>query len=473
MPSDNNELRNRDRRTLLKVAGLASAALYLDGCATGDTAGRPALGTSVGAMTNYAAPPLETVRIGVIGAGRRGNPMMRLLFAIDGVEIKAIADPHAPAIDNARKLFIENEMSMPEFYGDGEYDYRRMLEREDLDVVYIATPWAWHAPMAVDAMERGKHALVEVPAALTIDECWQLVETSERTQRYCMMMENVCYGREELMALNMVREGLLGDLLHGEAAYIHELRWQMKDITEGTGSWRTGWHARRNANLYPTHGLGPIAQYMNINRGDRFDYLTSMSSPALGRQLYAQREFPPEHMRNRASYIAGDMNTSLIKTVNGLTIMLQHDTTTPRPYTRHNLIQGTNGVFAKYPSRFALETEGKFHQWQDDLTGLQKRYDHDLWLRTEAEAQRLGGHGGMDFVMLWRTAYCLRNGIPLDQNVYDAAAWSAVIPLSEASNGDRGNSKDFPDFTRGAWKTAPPFEIRDSRGHEAARQTIG
>lgn len=473
MPKDNKELGNRERRAFLKAAGLASAALYLDGCATNGAGGGALQGDAAGAMTTYAAPPLDTVRIGVIGAGSRGIPMMRLLFAIDGVEVRAVADPYAPAIENARKLFTEHEMTVPAFYGDGKYDYRRMLEREDLDAVYIATPWAWHAPMAVDAMERGKHALVEVPAALSVDECWQLVETSERTRRYCMMMENVCYGQEELMVLNMVRDGLLGELLHGEAAYIHELRWQMKDIIEGTGSWRTGWHARRNANLYPTHGLGPIAQYMNINRGDRFDYLTSMSSPALGRQLYAQREFPPEHVRNQATYISGDMNTSLIKTAKGRTIMVQHDTTTPRPYTRHNLIQGTNGVFAKYPSRFALETEGEFHEWQDDLSGLQERYDHELWRRTEAEAQRLGGHGGMDFVMLWRTAYCLRNGMPLDQNVYDAAAWSVVIPLSEASNADRGNSRDFPDFTRGAWKTAPPFEIRDAGSSEAAAQPAG
>ena len=192
---------------------------------------------------------------------------------------------------------------------------------------------------------------------------------------------------------------------------------------------------------------------MDINRGDRFDYLSSMSSPALGRQLYAKREFPADHIRNQAKYICGDMNTSLIKTARGRTIMVQHDTTTPRPYTRHNLIQGTNGVYGQYPDRFALESEGEFHEWQHDMSGLQARYDHELWKRTEEGAEALGGHGGMDYVMLWRTIYCLRNSLPLDQNVYDAAAWSVVIPLSEASNADRGNSKDFPDFTRGTWKT--------------------
>ncbi|MCV6603927.1 MAG: hypothetical protein OIF34_01380, partial [Porticoccaceae bacterium] len=199
-------------------------------------------------------------------------------------------------------------------------------------------------PMAVDAMNAGKHAFVEVPAALTIDECWQLVETSEKTRRHCMMLENVCYGREEMMVLNMVRDNLFGELLHGEAAYIHPLRWQMKDLETGTGSWRTGWHARRNTNLYPTHGLGPIAQYMNINRGDAFDYLVSVSSPAVGRREYAEEAFPSDHQRNQLRYIAGDMNSSIIKTKLGRSILVQHDTTTPRPYTRLNLIQGTNGL---------------------------------------------------------------------------------------------------------------------------------
>jgi hypothetical protein len=453
---------SNSRREFLKGASVAPAALYLDGCAAGgQKTGTATSSGPPGSMSNYPHAPLDTVRVGIIGMGRRGLPMLRLLLAIDGVEVKAISDPYAPAIDNAKQLFVELDVSLPEFYGEGDYDYRNMLERDDIDVVYIATPWIWHTPMAVETMGSGKHALVEVPAALTVDECWQLVDASERTRLHCMMMENVCYGREELMALNMVRQGVLGELLHGEAAYIHELRWQMKDMEEGTGSWRTGWHTRRNANLYPTHGLGPIAQYMNINRGDRFDYLTSMSSPALGRQLYAQREFPADHIRNQATYICGDMNTSLIKTAKGRTIMVQHDTTTPRPYTRHNLIQGTNGVYGQYPGRFALESVGEFHEWQHDMSSLQEHYDHDLWKRTEAGADELGGHGGMDYVMLWRTIYCLRNGLPLDQNVYDAAAWSAVIPLSEASNADRGNSKDFPDFTRGAWKTSAAFEIRD------------
>jgi hypothetical protein len=460
MTDESSKPKNPHRRKFLRDAGLVPAGVYLSATGTAESQDAGAAsGVDAGSMTEYVAPTLDTVRVGVIGAGRRGTTILRLLAAIDGIDVKAIGDSYAPAIDRARALVAEVGLPSPDFYGGGDYAYRDILERDDIDAVFVLTPWSWHTPMAVEVMQSGKHAFVEVPAALTLDEGWQLVETSEKMRKNCMMMENVCYGREELMALNMVRDGLLGELLHGEAAYIHELRWQMKDIDDGTGSWRTAWHTRRNANLYPTHGLGPIAQYMNINRGDRFDYLTSMSSPALGRQQYAESEFPPDHPRNRDRYICGDMNTSMIKTAKGRTIIVQHDTTTPRPYTRHNLIQGTNGVFAQYPNRFALESEGNFHEWHHDLADLKARYDHALWKALEVDATASIGHGGMDFVMLWRLTWCLRSGVPLDQNVYDAAAWSAVIPLSEASNADRGHSMDFPDFTRGAWQSASPLNV--------------
>lgn len=404
---------------------------------------------------------MTTVRVGFIGVGERGVGAVRHFCHIDGVEIKAICDVHQEVLDRAVNIVTEKGFSQPSAYGNTDYAYRDMLDRDDIDLVIISTPWKWHTPMAVDAMNSGKHVFVEVPAATTVEEAWLLVDTAEKTQKNCMMGENVCYGRDELMVLNMVRQGLFGELLHGEAAYIHELRWQMKEIDHKTGSWRTGWHAKRDANLYPTHGLGPVAQYMNINRGDRFDYLTSVSSPARGRQAYAKREFPADHQRNKLKYIAGDMNTSMIKTKNGLSIMVQHDTTTPRPYSRHNLIQGTNGVFAGFPNRIALEegSSQSFHQWDHDMAPWYDKFDHPLWRKMGQEAERNGGHGGMDFLMFWRLVYCLRNGEALDQDVYDAAAWSVVTPLSEASVNDRGNSKDFPDFTRGLWKTAKPLGI--------------
>jgi hypothetical protein len=316
--------------------------------------------------------------------------------------------------------------------------------------------------MAVAAMKKGKHAFVEVPAAITVDGCWELVDTAEKTQRHCMMMENVNYGREELMVLNMCRQGVFGELLHGEAAYIHDLRWQMKEIERGTGSWRTYHYTKRNGNLYPTHGLGPVAQYMNVNRGDRLDFLTSVSSPARTRELYARENFPEGHERRGLKFVCGDINTTLVKTVLGKTIMIQWDEQLPRPYTRHNFIQGTKGAFGGFPNRIAVEsTEGSAEGWTQgaELQDWYAKYDHPLWIRMGEEAKTNGGHGGMDFLMLWRIVYCLRNGEPLDQDVYDAAVWSVISPLSEESVAKRGKSMDIPDFTRGKWKSMEPLGI--------------
>ncbi|AUJ71650.1 MULTISPECIES: Gfo/Idh/MocA family oxidoreductase [Pseudoalteromonas] len=448
------------RRFLQSMAAIAATSAVV-GCASNNNKTPLTPKPQGNSVQGLVVPKLDVVRVGFIGVGQRGVGAVKHFCHLDGVEIKAICDTHQAVVDRAVKIVVDKGLPKPATYGKSDMDYRRMLARDDIDIVIISTPWKWHTPMAVDTMESGKHALVEVPAAVTIEEAWQLVNTAERTQKNCMMLENVCYGRDELMVLNMVRQGLFGELLHGEAAYIHELRWQMKEIEHKTGSWRTHWHTKRNGNLYPTHGLGPVSQYMNINRGDRFDYISSMSSPALGRAAYAKREFPANHERNQLNYIAGDMNTSIIKTIKGRSIMVQHDTTTPRPYSRHNLIQGTNGVFAGFPNRIALENGGSksFHEWDYDMNDWYGKYDHPLWQKMGAEAERNGGHGGMDFLMFWRIIYCLRNGEPLDQDVYDAAAWSAVFPLSMDSVADRSNSKDFPDFTRGTWRTAAPLGI--------------
>jgi hypothetical protein len=316
--------------------------------------------------------------------------------------------------------------------------------------------------MAVDAMNAGKHAFVEVPACVTMDECWQLVDTSERTRQHCMMMENVCYGREELMVLNMCRQGVLGELLHGEAAYIHDLRGQMHQVQRGTGSWRTVHYQKRNGNLYPTHGLGPVCQYMNINRGDRMDYLASVSCNARVRAEYAKKNFSPDHKWNKGRFVCGDINTTIVRTVMGKTIMIQWDEQLPRPYNRLNLIQGTKGVWGGFPDRCAIEGVTKStDSWSEkaDLSDLFERYDHPLWKKAATLPENQGGHGGMDFIMLWRIVYCLRNGLPIDQDVYDAASWSAISPLSEWSVAHRGQSVDVPDFTRGKWKEMKPLEI--------------
>ncbi|WP_448568067.1 Gfo/Idh/MocA family oxidoreductase [Thalassotalea ganghwensis] len=481
-------MNSNDRRQFLKAIAAVSTTAMATGCAQ-----QPLTPNRQGANQKSViglTTKLDIVRVGFIGVGERGYGHVQHFCHLDGVEIKAICDIDQQVVDRSLAYISKQNLPQPSQYTQGNLAYRDMLNRDDIDIVIISTPWRWHTPMAVDTMESGKHAFVEVPAATSIEECWQLVNTAERTQKNCMMMENVCYGRDELMVLNMVRKGLFGELLHGEAAYIHELRWQMKEIERKTGSWRTHWHTKANGNLYPTHGLGPISQYMNINRGDRFDYLTSTSTPAIGRAAYAKREFSPSHQRNQVNYIAGDMNTTVIKTKLGRTIMVQHDTTTPRPYSRHNYIQGTNGAFSGFPNKIALEhvpspikqfyqqqyeqkhrqwlTNGQkgkapshysYHHWDRNMKPWQSYYDHPLWVRMGEEAERNGGHGGMDFLMLWRMVYCLRNGEALDQDVYDAAAWSAIMPLSIASVNDRSNSKDVPDFTRGQWQSAAPLAI--------------
>lgn len=449
-----------DRRGFLKAATVTAAAGLTAACASSNNQVTPVKQQGKNVI-GLIAPKMDVVRVGFIGVGQRGYGHVKRMSHIEGAEIVAICDNHQEVLDRTAKFLTDNGHKQPALYGNSEYAYRDMLNRQDIDIVIISTPWKWHAPMAIESMESGKHAFVEVPLATTVEEMWDIVNTAERTQKNCMMMENVNYGRDELMVLNMVRQGVFGELLHGEAAYIHELRWQMKELETKTGSWRTGWHAKRNGNLYPTHGLGPVSQYMNINRGDRFDYLTSMSSPALGRALYAQKEFPADHQRNQLKYINGDMNTTLIKTVKGRTIMVQHDTTTPRPYSRHNLIQGTNGVFAGFPNRIALEEggSGNFHEWDYDMQSWYNKYDHPLWVKMGNEAERNGGHGGMDFLMFWRMIYCLRNGEPLDQDVYDGAAWSVISPLSAESLNNRAKSVDIPDFTRGAWQSAEPLGI--------------
>lgn len=449
-----------DRRGFLKAATVTAAAGLTAACASSNNQVTPVKQQGKNVI-GLIAPKMDVVRVGFIGVGQRGYGHVKRMSHIEGTEIVAICDNHQEVLDRSAKFLTDNGHKQPALYGNSEYAYRDMLNRQDIDIVIISTPWKWHAPMAIESMESGKHAFVEVPLATTVEEMWDIVNTAERTQKNCMMMENVNYGRDELMVLNMVRQGVFGELLHGEAAYIHELRWQMKELETKTGSWRTGWHAKRNGNLYPTHGLGPVSQYMNINRGDRFDYLTSMSSPALGRALYAQKEFPAGHQRNQLNYINGDMSTTLIKTVKGRTIMVQHDTTTPRPYSRHNLIQGTNGVFAGFPNRIALEEggSGNFHEWDYDMQSWYNKYDHPLWVKMGNEAERNGGHGGMDFLMFWRMIYCLRNGEPLDQDVYDGAAWSVISPLSAESLNNRAKSVDIPDFTRGAWQSAEPLGI--------------
>lgn len=421
-------------------------------------------------MGDFSAPKMETVRAAFIGVGARGPGHARFFSEMEGTEVVAVSDLYE---NNVNKVVSQCEktgegkrhQNIAKYFG-AEDQWKVMLREAQPDVVFICTPWKKHAPMAIEVMNQGAHAFVEVPLALTIQEMWDIVNTSERTEKHCMMMENVNYSRDELMYLNMCRQGVIGEVLHAEAAYIHELRGQMNEVERGTGSWRTFHYAERNGNLYPTHGLGPVAQYMNLARTeDNFKSLTSYSTPSRGRGLYAKKNYAADHQWNALDYKGGDLNTSIIKTNLGRTIMVQWDETSPRPYTRHNLVQGTKGTLAGFPTRVALEggVEGatkNHHQWAEgeQLEMLYSKYDHPLYTRLNQLTQN-SGHGGMDGMMMYRIVECLRNGEALDQNVYEGCHWSAVAPLSEASVASDGAPQQFPDFTRGNWKTTKPLGI--------------
>lgn len=459
-----------DRRNFLKKTSLTAAALAtataFDSCAEQEQE-RP---TGSQYMGDFAAPKLETVKIALIGVGARGSGHARDFASLEGTEIVAISDLYEDwaqrSADRCKKVGEGRHQNIKLYYGD-ENKWKQMLSETKPDAVIISTNWANHAPMAIEAMKQGAHAFVEVPLATTLDEMWAIVDTSEATGKHCMMMENVNYGRDELMFLNMCRQGLIGDLLHGEASYIHELRFQMEEQERGTGSWRTHHYANRNGNLYPTHGLGPVAQYMNLARtDDTFETLVSYSTPAMGRAKYAKENYAEDHKWNQLDYKGGDLNTSIIKTQLGRTVMVQWDETSPRPYSRLNLIQGTTGCLAGFPTRVALEggVEGftdNHHSWaqgQEALAALYERYDHPLYKKLN-ETTKNSGHGGMDGIMRYRIVESLRTGTPLDQNLYEGCFWSAVGPLSEKSVAEGGMPQAFPDFTRGGWKETKELRI--------------
>jgi predicted dehydrogenase len=415
-------------------------------------------------MSGYAAPKLETVRIGFIGLGQRGPDAVNRMSKIEGVEIKGLCDIR-PEKAEAVKKDLEKTTQKPDLYTGSAEAWKKMVDRDDIDLIYIATPWALHTPMAVYAMKHGKHVCTEVPAAKTIDECWQLVETSESTKKHCMMLENCCYDFFELLTLNMVRQGIFGEIIHAEGAYIHDLVHLNFDKNGYYDMWRLKENFRKG-DLYPTHGLGPVAQAMNINRGDRLEYLTSMSTNDFtmaekAKELAAQDDFY-KPFANKT--YRGNMNTTLIRTNKGKTIMVQHDVSSPRVYSRIHLISGTKGAALKYPEpgRINIGHEGWISE--KEMKEYEEKYQPPIVKKVGELAKQIGGHGGMDFLMDWRTIDCLRNGLPLDMDVYDAAAWSAVAPLSEQSVAKRSAPVDFPDFTSNDWKTNKPHDITMKEG---------
>jgi predicted dehydrogenase len=415
-------------------------------------------------MSGFAAPKLETVRIGFIGLGNRGPGAVERMSKINGVDIKALCDLR-PAKANAAKMLLEKTPHRPDIYTGNENEWKKMCERKDIDLIYIATPWSLHAPMGVYAMNHDKHVCIEVPAAKTVEECWQLVETSERTRKHCMILENCCYDFFELLTLNLARQGFFGEIVHTEGAYLHDLLLDNFDKEKYWNMWRLKENFR-NGCLYPTHGLGPVAQILNINRGDKMDNLVSVSSndysmQPLAKELAAKDDFYKPYANKN---YRGNLNTTTIKTAKGKTIKIQHDVSSTRPYSRIHLVSGTKGAAQKYPLPGRIAASHEDWLAEDKIKSLEEKYQPAIVKKVGEMAKQVGGHGGMDFLMDWRTIDCLRNGLPLDIDVYDAAAWSAVAPLSEWSVANRSNAIKVPDFTRGSWKTNHPVDILLQKG---------
>ncbi len=404
-------------------------------------------------VIELACAPIDTVRIGFIGLGMRGSGSVRRYTFLDNVKIVALCDVVPANVERSQQTLRDRGFPEADAY-TGVDDWKKICERDDIDLIYVCTHWDLHTPIAVYAMEHGKHVATEVPAALTIEDCWKLVNTAEKTRKHCMQLENCNYDFFEIATLNMAQKGLFGEVVHTEGAYIHDLRWlNFDDSTGYWDMWRLKHLEKTDGNTYPTHGFGPISHIMNIHRGDKMNYIVSMSSDQFGMTKYAKEKFGEDSEYAKRTYKKGDINTSLIKTAKGKTIMLQHDVTSPRPYSRLHTVSGTEGFAQKYPKKgIALEPNAHSFLPQDKMDSLLKVYAHPIVKDIEAKAKEVGGHGGMDFIMDYRLIYCLRNGLPLDQDVYDAAEWSSIIELSKVSVENQSMPIKVPDFTRGAWK---------------------
>ncbi len=436
------------RRDLMRTLSAATLGAGFSAVAQGQTR------TPGKSVMGMKFEPKQTIRLGVIGTGGRGNSLVDNFAAMPEVRITAVCDvvPEKVQRTQARLERAGKLPTAPATFTNGERAFEELVKRDNIDLVVVATPWIWHVPMAVAAMKAGKHVAVEVPAARTIEECWELVDTAEATQRHCIQLENCCYGYNEMLVWNMVKDGQFGELTHGACAYNHDLR-SILFSNEGEGLWRRFEHLNRNGNLYPTHGLGPVAHYMDIQRGDRFEYLVSMSSKVASLPAYRKEKIAADDPRQKEVYKEGDLNTSLIRTAKGRVITLEHNVSSPQPYDRINMIAGTKGIFRDYPPRIYLDGRGK--EEFGPIDPYKAQYEHPYWKETGELARKLGGHGGMDFVMAWRLIECIKQGTAPDIDVYDAATWSAPGPLSEQSVAKGSAPMPFPDFTRGRWEKRP------------------
>jgi predicted dehydrogenase len=445
-----------NRRDLLKksaAAGIGTAigGIALSGCAWQNQ--RPGLA----GMIDSPSSPKNLIKIGFVGIGNMGSSHVQNFLKIEGCQIAAVCDIRPERIELARKMISEAGHPEPKVYGKGDLDFVRMCEQEDLDLVYNAAPWHWHAPICLAAMKHGKHTASEVNIALTIDDCWELVEISEKYKKHCIMMENCCYDYTEMMVLNMIQKGLFGEIIHGECGYLHDLRNLKLSPAYYQGMWRIHESIKHNGNLYPTHGIGPMAWCMDINRGDTLDYMVSISSNSRGLNDYAKKHYPDSQWVNQ-KFALGDVNTCVIRTHKGKTIICKHDTHLPRPYSRDFMVQGTRGLMRKYPTELIyIEGQSPSDAWEE-LAGYAREYEHPIWTNLKEKAKG-AGHGGMDYIEDYRLIQALRKGVQPDIDVYDSVLWSSIIPLSEKSAVNGGEPVKFPDFTRGAWRNPRPLKI--------------
>ena len=447
----------------------AMAALVLSCCKNKDEYGyvvkdnqiiynTPARPADQQSMLGFAAEPIEHVRVGLVGLGDRGTGAVRRFPFIEDATIVALCDLLPDRVERAQGILEELGAPRALYEYSGEEGYKQLCERDDIDLVYLAVPWQLHTPIAVYAMEHGKHVAIEVPAATSIKECWDLVNTSERTRKHCMMLENCCYDFFELTCLNMIQQGLFGEVVHVEGSYCHNLEpyWDQYQ-----GDWRMTYNKDHHGDVYPTHGIGPICEDINIHRGDKMNVLVSMDTDAFAGQEMADKRYGKGAVEK---YANGDNTMTFIRTEKGKTILVEHNVVTPRPYNRMYQVTGTKGFANKYPNEgLALgadmvkmpvaydDLDAEEYMSDADRDALMAAYTHPIAKGIEEKAREVGGHGGMDFIMDYRLIYCLHNGLPLDQDVYDAAEWSSLVELTEVSINHGSMPVVMPDFTRGEW----------------------
>ena len=408
-------------------------------------------------MLGFAAEPIEHVRVGLIGLGDRGTGAVRRFPFLQDATVVALCDLLPERVERAQTILEELGAPRAIYEFSGEEGYKALCERDDIDLVYLAVPWQLHTPIAVYAMEHGKHVAIEVPAATSIKECWDLVNTSERTRKHCMMLENCCYDFFELTCLNMIQQGVFGEVVHVEGSYCHNLEpyWDQYQ-----GDWRMTYNKDHHGDVYPTHGIGPVCQDINIHRGDKMNVLVAMDTDAFAGQEMADKRYGKGVVEK---YANGDNTTTFIRTEKGKTILVEHNVVTPRPYNRMYQVTGTKGFANKYPNEgLALGSAEVKQVAYDDLDAeeymsdaerdaVMEAYKHPILKDLEEKARQVGGHGGMDFIMDYRLIYCLHHGLPLDQDVYDAAEWSSLVELTEVSINHGSMPVVMPDFTRGEW----------------------